>query len=316
MKRLNAASKSPGQKILFLIIGLVVVCGLFIPFTTINLWWREALNSSHVILFFFISFALYFLFSARSLFASAVANHAAVLIAGLFIGVGIEMLQGIFQRESSVDDLFRNLLGILSGLSFVVFIQQQKLRNKIIAGFVSLSFLLSGIAPLFQISWGYLQREKTFPIITAFEEEWFSRFAHISDAEFVGVTKLAIDDGGKFHQIRFDPEKYPGIEIIEPEKNWLAYHTLQFQVYSKNVVDITLVLKVYDETHNQDYDDRFNQRFVIGPGLNEIVVNLLQIRDAPVSRELDLANVSSVQLFLLDVESPLFLGLSDLYLEK
>lgn len=316
MKGLNAASKSPGQKILFLIIGLVVVCGLFIPFTTINLWWREALNSSHVILFFFVSVTLHFLFSARSFFTSAVANHVAVLVVGLLIGVGIEILQGVLQREASVDDLFKNLLGILSGLSFVVLTQQKRLRNKIISGFVSASFLLSGIAPLFQISWGYLQREKTFPIITAFEEEWFSRFVHLSDAEFVGVTKLAIEDGEKFHQIRFDPEKYPGVEVIEPEKNWSTYHTLQFQVYSNNVVDIILVLKIVDDIHNQDYNDRFNQRFIIRPGLNEIIVNLQQIRDAPVSRELDLTNVSGVQLFLLNVESPLFLGLSDLYLEK
>lgn len=316
MKVLSITAKRQGQKFIFLIIGLVVVCGLFVPFTSINLWWREVLNSSHVVLFFFISVVLYFLFSTRSFFRSAVAVHAAVLVAGMIIGVSIEMLQGLFQREASVDDLFRNLLGILSGLSFVVLIQQKKLRNKIIAGVVLASFFLLGIAPLIQISWDYLQRGKNFPAITVFEEEWFSRFVHLNNTEFVGETNPEADEGEALHQIRFDPGKYSGIDIVEPEKNWSTYQKLQFEVHSNNAVDITLVLKVVDKMHNQSYNDRFNQRFIIRPGFNEMTVDLRQIRDAPVARELDLSNISGVQLFLLDVESPLFLGLSDLYLEK
>ena len=130
--------------------------------------------------------------------------------------------------------------------------------------------------------------------------------------EVVLVTKA----GKKLYRVRFDPDKYSGVDLIEPEGNWSAYHKLRFQVFSDNASSINLVLKIYDEKHNQNYNDRFNQSFIIQPGLNEIVVNLNQVRNAPINRELDLANIANVQLFLIDVESSLFLGLSDLLLEK
>ncbi len=116
--------------------------------------------------------------------------------------------------------------------------------------------------------------------------------------------------------MRFDPGEYSGVDVTEPESDWSAFRELHFQVFSDNAADIIFTLKIYDERHNQNYNDRFNQRLIIRPGLNEIRVDLIQVRDAPVDRRLDLANISGVQLFLVNVESPLFLGLSDLLLEK
>lgn len=316
MKGLNIVAKSRKLKFLFLFIGLVLAAGLFVPFPTINLWWREVLNSCHVILFFFVSFILYFLLSAKRLFKNTVMVHLAVIVLGLLIGAGIEVLQGLLQREASIDDLFRNLLGILSGLSFVLYTLQQSTRNKIVTGLASLGFLLLGIAPLAQITWDYMQREKAFPQITAFEEVWFSRFVHFESVELTDNKNLITEGDVQFQQFRFDPGQYPGIEVIELEKDWTAYRKLRFQVHSKNASIITMVLKVYDKKHNQHFDDRFNQRFEIQPGLNQISVDLLEVRDAPVARELNLSEVSTIQLFIPGVDSPVFLGLSNLYLEK
>jgi len=304
-----------GQKFLFLIIGFVIVCTLFLPFATANLWWREALNSAHVVLFFFISFVLYFLFSTRSFFSNKLVTYFAVLVAGLVIGVVIEILQGFVQREASVDDLYRNFWGMASGLSFVALTQQKVLRSKILAAIFSFGFLLFGIAPLFQISWDYLQRDKIFPFITAFEEKEFARFLRFNHAALL-TGNVVMRDSKKLHRIRFDQGKYPGLAIIEPERNWSAYHKLRFQVFSDNTSNTRLVLKIYDEKHNQNYSDRFNQHFIIRPGLNEIIVSLIQIRDAPVGRKLDLTKISGVQLFLTNVTTPLFLELSDFILEK
>ena len=306
----------PNKNFLFLVIGLVAVCGLFLPFATTNLWWREALNSGHTVLFFFISFVLYFLFSARPFFLNGVITFLAVLVVGMSLGVVIEILQGLLQREASMDDLYRNFFGIVSGLSFAVLTQQKVLRNKMLAAIFSLSFLLLGMGSLLQISWHYMQRDKIFPFITAFDEKWFTRFLRFNHTELLGVATSVTSDGKKLYKIRFDSGKYPGIGVVEPEKDWSAYHKLRFQVFSDNATNVKLVLRVYDEKHNKNYNDRFNQRFIIQPGLNEIIVNLTQIRNAPVDRKLDLTSISNVQLFLISVESSLFLGLSDLLLEK
>jgi hypothetical protein len=306
----------PGRRLFFSIACLLVVCGLFWPFAISNLWWREALNSGHVILFFFISLALYFVFSARSFFSSTVATYFVVLLTGLAIGVVIEISQTLFQREGSIEDLYKNFLGMMSGLGFIALTKQKVLRNKILAGLFSFSFFLLGFVPLLQISWDYLQREKAFPFVTAFEEKWFVRFFDLNHAVLLGDVALVTKAGKKLYRVRLDPGKYSGVDLIEPEANWSAYHKLRFQVFSDNASSINLVLKIYDEKHNQNYNDRFNQSLIVRPGLNEIVVNLNQVRNAPINRKLDLANISNVQLFLINVESSLFLGLSDLLLEK
>jgi hypothetical protein len=304
------------KRLLFLIAGLLIICGLFWPFTISSLWWREALNSGHVILFFFIFLALYFLFSTRSYFSSRVVTYFSALLAGLAVGVVIEVLQMLFQRESSIEDLYKNFLGMMSGLGFIVLTQQKILRNRILAGLFSFSFFLLGIVPLLQISWDYLQREKALPFVTAFEEKWFVRFFDLNHAVFLGEMAPVTNDGKKLYRVRFDPGKYSSIDVIEPEEDWSVYRKLRFQVLSENASDINLVLKIYDEKHNQNYNDRFNQGFIIQPGLNEITVNLNQVRNAPINRKLDLANISNVQLFLINVESSLFLELGNLLLEK
>ena len=302
-----------GKQLFFSIAALFVVYGLFSPFEISNLWWREALNSAHVILFFLISLALYFLFSARSFFSSTVATYLAVLFVGLAMGVVIEILQTLFERDSSVGDLYKNFLGIMSGLGFVALTQQKILRNKIVAALFSFGFFLLGVAPLLQISWDYSQREKILPLVTAFEEKWFTRFFDLNHAALLGVNT---NDGKKLYRVRFDPARYSGISLIEPEGNWSAYHKLRFQVFSDNASNVSLELKIYDGKHNQNHNDRFNKSFTIQPGLNEIIVGLDQVRNAPINRKLDLADISSVQLFLINVESSLFLRLSDLLLEK
>lgn len=185
-----------GKRLFFPIVVLLVACGLFWPFVVSNLWWREALNSGHVILFFFISLALYFLFSTRSFFSSKVVTYFAVLFAGLAIGVVTEISQTLFQRESSLEDLYKNFLGMMSGLGFIALTQQKILRNKILAGLFSLSFFLLGVVPLLQISWDYLQREEAFPFITAFEEKWFVRFFDLNHVVLLGEV-ASVTNGGK-----------------------------------------------------------------------------------------------------------------------
>ncbi len=304
------------KTLLYSAIGLIIICALFLPISTTNLWWREALNSGHVILFVFVSFALYSVLSTRSYLASSIKTYLAVLVIGLLLGVAVEILQGMLQREASIEDLYKNIFGLVSGLGFVSFTQQKIWRKKILLAIFSFGFLLLGTSSLFQISWDYLQRDKAFPSITALDEKWFASFYRFNKAELLGVVEPAAKDSAKLYRLRFDPGKYPGINIIEPEENWSAYGKLRFIVFSANKENIELILRVHDKKHNQNYNDRYNERFVISPGQNDIAVNLTKIRDAPADRELNLHNIAGVQLFLNNTQHSLFLELSDLFLEK
>ena len=294
---------------------MTLVALLFIPLDSGNLWWRAAFNSGHTIVFIILSFPLYFwLKSVFNSFTPAVL-YLLVLATGMLFGMVIEVLQGLLQREASVDDLYRNLFGIISGLGLVSLKHQKVLSKKILLSLFSLGFLLSGMASLLQISWHYVERDKAFPLIADFGAAWSSSFVQLNNVELLGPVARAGDEDTKLYRLRFDPEKYPGVSIIELEKNWLFYNRLRFKVFSDNSVDVDLFLRVHDKSHNQNYNDRFNLQYLIRPGLNEVVIDLNQVRKAPIGREMDLANVAGITIFLIDTETILFLELGNIFLE-
>ncbi len=296
------------------IAGLIILSLLFMPFAADSLWWREVFNSGHTILFVVISSVLYFRLSATVRFSNSAIIYLIVLVTGLLLGIAIEVLQGLLQREASVNDLYRNFFGIISGLGLVSLRRQKSLYNKMLMAMFSLGFLLLGTCSLFQISWHYIQRANAFPVILDFNAEWSDSFVRFNRTEMEMFSSRAGDKNRLFH-IRFDTGIYPGITIIEPVADWSAYRNLRFKVASGAKDDTNLILRIHDKNHDNNYQDRFNQKLVLHPGLNEIVIPLDQIKKGPVSRDLDLANIAGLILFLGKVERPQMLEISNIYLD-
>jgi hypothetical protein len=82
-----------------------------------------------------------------------------------------------------------------------------------------------------------------------------------------------------------------------------------------NQNNVSLTFRVHDDQHNQEYNDRFNQSFVIQQGMNNISIGLADIKHAPETRVLNMGKVSGVQLFMVEVKERLFLDISNLYFE-
>ena len=295
------------------IAGLIVVSLLFMPLAATNLWWREVFNSGHAILFLFISFVLYYWLNATFPLSSTAITYFVVLVTGLLLGIAIEMLQGLLQREVSVDDLYRNICGIISGLGLVSLTRQKMLCNKILMSIFSLVFLLLGTCSLFQISWHYIQRTNAFPIILDFNSAWSASFVRFNKTEMETSSSKAGDKNQLF-RIRFDAGSFPGVSIIEPAPDWSAYRNLRFKVASGYDENMDLFVRIHDRKHDNNYQDRFNQKFIIHPGLNEIVIPLAQIEKGPLNRDLDLARIAGLILFSSEVEKSRLLEISNIYL--
>lgn len=221
----------------------------------------------------------------------------------------------MLQREASVVDLSKNLLGITAGLALVSSVRQKRRLNRVLLISAALGFIALGMYSLIEISWHYVQRSKSFPILIAFDESWSKSFMRFDNSEILMDANVESRDDIKLYRVRFDSGRYPGVSIIEPESDWLKYRVLRLIVYSANDENIKLGLRVHDKQHNQNYDDRFNQRCIIQPGLNHIVVNMSQIQSAPLSRNMDLTNIANVKLFLSSVSTPVFLDISNIFLE-
>ncbi len=294
--------------------GLIVLSLLLMPFSATNLWWTEVFNSGHVLLFLLISFVLYFWLSASFCFSSAAIIYLVVLVTGLLLGVAIEALQGLLQREASVDDLYRDFFGIVSGLGLVSLTRQKILRNKILIGLFSLGFLFLGSASLFQISWHYIQRAQAFPVILEFNEAWSNSFVRFNKTVMEPSSDIAGYNNHLF-RIRFVAARFPGVSVFEPVPDWSVYRKLRFKVASGHNENMNLFLRIHDINHDQSYQDRFNQKLIIHPGLNEIVIPLAQIEKGPLKRDLDLTNIAGLILYMSKVEKSQLLEISNIYLE-
>lgn len=274
---------------------LVVLCLLFVPFPTGSLWWREAFNCSHPLLFAVLAFVIYRQIKTTKYFSNFFVIYFIVLLVGASLGALTELLQNFVQRDASLHDFYGDVLGLLAGLCLIAAIELKAIQHKklVIVLLITLSsgLILTGVSPLIRLSWHYVEKHNAFPVILNFDAGWSESF------------------------IRFNRGEYPGISIIEPESDWSGYHALRLDVFSTAENAILLTIRVHDDKHNQDFSDRFNMKLQIRPGMNRVEIPLSQIVSGPDSRQLDLANVAGIGLFVSKLRDYNRLEMSNIFLE-
>ncbi len=298
------------------IVLVVTLCLLFLPLPVNSLWWRELFNSGHTVLFALLSFVIYQQVKAAAFLSGTLARYFLVLLIGISLAVLTELLQGFVQRDASLADLYSDVFGLLAGLCLIAGYELKKnqVRKKAVALLVAGGgFLLIGVLPLLQLSWSYAERQQAFPVIADFGADWTSRFLRLDDAVFLKQTRQSREKA--VYPVQFNRGEYPGISLTETEPDWSGYHFLRFNIFSENEKSIMLTLRIHDVKHNLQFSDRFNMRLIIRPGLNRINVPLHLVARAPRDRDLDLANVAGVILFVHEPHEPVRLGVSNIYLE-
>lgn len=284
---------------------------LFLPFPSGSLWSREAVNSGHVILFVVVSWLLFYGLRQRFPLADRWRLYALLLVVGLLIGAAIECLQMFVQREASWSDWLKNLYGLLAGIAFLEWWLLRKTavwwRQALVLSLFA-GILVASLFSFILLSLHYLQRGQAFPVIMDFNAPWATSFVRFDYAE-----KLSGE--GEYLDVLLTKGPYPGVHLIEVEPDWTGYERLALKVYSSQVHDINLVLRVNDRWHNQHFADRFNRRFVIRPGENRITVALAQIEQAPKSRKMDMKNIEEIKIFVPSGGGNMVMGIGAVYLQ-
>jgi hypothetical protein len=78
---------------------------------------------------------------------------------------------------------------------------------------------------------------------------------------------------------------------------------------------LQLVVRVDDSESGEEVANRYNGRFSIPPGTLKVEVPLVEVREGPESRELDLGRIRLFMLFLWNVEDPPVLSIDRIALE-
>ena len=236
---------------------------------------------------------------------------AVVFAAAVGIGVLVELLQAAIGRRVSVGDIARDAGG--AGAAVLVaasFHARRRPASRWALRLAALALAAAFAPPTVKALIDERRASRQFPILAAFTHpDELGRF------EWSGATPgpLARD---RVLPLTFWPGRYPGFVLRYFPHDWRGFRRLVVTATNPDPRPLSLVVRIDDERHNQEYTDRYNGRFMMGPGRDEIRVSLEAVETAPRGRTLDLSRVSEVVIFSPGLREPRVLRLESIRLER
>jgi hypothetical protein len=235
---------------------------------------------------------------------SLVGQYLAALLFAVLLGAIGEIAQSFtVTRDAEWFDLGNDFLGAGTGLCiYRLYDRQHPLRTKpwvaVCCVFV-LTVLL--VAPLGQTAFMYWQRWRQLPELATWGSPAGYHFVKPGSAA-LRVARLPLWSSGSNEialEVRPLPEdRWVGTTIDEPWPDWSDYSQLVIDVVNPNDVPLSLIIRVHDRAHNNEYADRFNRRFEIAPRQRvTLSTALTDVRAAPKSRQLDLTHIAGIVIF-------------------
>lgn len=272
---------------------------------------REVNNAMHFPFFGVLSLLL---LGLSSLFLDRVIrfrlqHYLAAFVMVIVIGGLHEYSQITGPRDADIWDLARDAAGALTFLALYM-IYDKKMKSifekwdhiiKLILFIGAVILIVSNFTP--STLWGaaYLHRDRKFPTICDFESIWDYRFLKTQDAKLEGVTTPYIKEGetgNKVGKLKFEVAEYPGLAIEEPFPDWSGHNSFDFIIYSEMDFAVKIGVRIEDSFHNNDYNDRYNEAFMIEPGMNNISISIDKIKKGPSTRNIDMSKIRAIHIFV------------------
>jgi len=253
-------------------------------------------------------------------------HYLIAFVTSVVFGAVIELIQYYGPRDADLYDLFLDILGSFATLGVYatldphlqIFWVRRAVKVRRALRYICILIFILGLCP--PILWGvsYIKRARAFPQICSFESYWQNKFLIINWAD-LKITPPPRDwltvDGDWVARLTLRPAPYPGLTIYEPYPDWIGYEKLCLSVYSLYDTTLSLAVRIDDIHHDQTAGDRYTHRFRITQGEKRICIPLADVQAAPVHREMDMANIVAVWLFISQPNDTLVLYFDDIHLE-
>ncbi len=279
--------------------------------------WRHVWNLGHIPLFFFIGYLVYYFFPAihrRNLMV----QFLFLTIMAIVLGSGIELIQSYVGRQASVLDVVRDVFGAMASvLVFSPQIRRFRFHQKMLLVFVSVLLLLFLSRNLFTSLWDEYHAYRDFPVLADFERA--AEIVRWSSSEKMIISDEVSMLGTKSLKVNITPRTYSGVELKYFPSDWSGYEQLVLNVFSPEEEPLFLVVSIFDNKHHANrfaFTDRYNKRFQLKQGWNELTVSLTDVKHAPRKREMDTTRISGLRLFVVRPRNNQLIYLDGLWLEN
>lgn len=275
----------------FLLLLLIAVCPLFFiggPDWVSTPWVRVLWDFGHIGFFALLIFVGQFFLCLKRPLAWLL-----VTLGMLFVGIVIEWLQSFLGRDSSWQDVWRNLIGVWIGL----FWGQRTTAIVWLLRVISLLLVTPNVWAMGEVLWLQAYTTRQFPVLTSFENTLDVERAHGQ----VFLSKEQHAQGEASLKVILNEQAYSGTGIHDLLGDWRGYKYLAMELFNPDVLPLTMMVRITDKQHDRgknDYDDRFNLPVILHTGWNSIRIPVAEIEQAPASRLLDVGAISRVDVFV------------------
>jgi len=318
---LNNKGNFASQKVRLRIVLLLLLVGAPLFFlggpgahgsrSFIALW-----DLGHVLFFFLASWLFCRVFRYSFTKTSVLTFQVYVFLLVFITGISVEGLQMYFDgRSPDVHDILRNQLGCLITLAFFAS-GKRKLAGNILFPFrVTVVILI--LAAMFPLGRAVIDEQialRQFPVLADFETPF--EIDRWNKKELLSISDDVARNGKYSLKVRLTTDTYSGAELVYFPGTWKPYKNLYISVYVPEKSGLMLVCRVNDSVHNDEHSDRFNGRFFLKKGWNDLVIALEDIKNAPVKRLLNMNKIENLKLFVIRQDRARIIYIDHIYLEK
>lgn len=313
------ASKSPAEKVYYgvaritllaIVLSFLIAC--FFSTNSHNLSAKALQDSSHSWVFFIGTLLL---FNLHELYTHLKNKHVVttnfeltIPVVALAIGIAIELLQPYFDRDASFLDLGYDLLGILTAcvIHHLQRIESHKKRFALKVTVALLALLISLLKPM-KFFWIEKQIKDLRPVLYNFDTPWQQKFIAANNGAEIYLKKAPqewLNNNSMTVMLAYDTRKklgkYPGISYSHFWQDWSMYQRLSIDIFLASNHPSIATLRINDKEHNTHYEDRFNYKINLNPGLNSLKIDLRDIQNSPANRLMNLEAMQRIILFETD----------------
>ena len=155
-----------------------------------------------------------------------------------------------------------------------------------------------------------------FPVLTDFSTPFEMSRWHANTAK-IHLQK----NGGPeppFLAVDFQPATYSTVTLKYFYRDWRGYKHIILDMTNPESTDLNVILRIHDRLHEQHQyalNDRFNRALLIKPGRQRIVIAIDDIKNAPVSRKMDMQHIEELSIFTMRSRTYHHLSIYKIYLE-
>jgi hypothetical protein len=234
-----------------------------------------------------------------------------ILVITLLAGVSIEFMQHGTARTPDIGDVLRDLTGSLIILVFGS--ASPELRPVSLRVSLRVAVLMLLLVQLWPVTTSLIDEaiaRHQFPLLSDFETPF-------EIDRWTGSARLSVETMPSIAQTRLlklslTTDQYSGAALKYFDGDWTSASRLKFSLYNPDENPLQITCRIHDLQHtdgHEEYDDRFNRKYLLMHGWNHIEIDLDEVKRSPAHRSMDMSRIRGFGLFVTSLPAPRILYL-------